>query len=477
MKKSLIYILAIVAGLYSCDPYKDLNDSVKQDLSDQRDDESIPDAFEISSEDMVFFSVKEAQDSIPNYLKENYTASKFTDGRIVEVTYTVEMKNMTPKSFFTDSDYAIAGNEFCKEEAGWSIDTLKFEDAEVEITLESADYTYLGFRFPNFSDDDYDEGAYLGYTYSSRIEAMISDVLETQRSADRTKSTAVIFDVYDGDTFTDTLVFKADTLKGCAYHFLPSDDVEAKITTIFNSKYPDQAKDSQSAAVYKVGDIGGEVMEYSEFFQKDETSVWKKIAEEDLTQEYYTLAKEDYDSFGFKYPNFSSSVKQENYLPRFLAGKFPYAQENDNIRIKYDYYSGGTTEQIVEYTFMEGAWKQVAPYAEESTNMDKFKYKHDEASWAHSQTVVIELKDADYELTGDDKYKNFGWGDEPGEYNGKEVDNINDAKIIHILTENYSDLAKPDQEVSVSYKFYNGSHSVQTRLFIYDATLETWVRI
>ncbi|KXX69030.1 hypothetical protein [Flammeovirga sp. SJP92] len=478
MKKSILYILAVAAGLYSCDPYKDLHDSVQDDLRDQRDNDAIPASIEISADDQVFFSMKEAQAFIPSYLDENYQANSHTDGRVVEVSYTVEAKNMTPKSFFTDSDYEIAGNEFCKEGEGWLIDTLKFEDADVEIILEQADYDYLGFRYPNFSDDDFDEGSYQGYTYSSRIEAMISDVLVTQRKADRTKSTAVIFDVYDGKSYTDTLVFKADTLKGCAYHFLPADDIEAKVTTIFNTKYPDQVKDTQSAAVYKVGEIGGDITEHTNFFENEEAQVWKMIAEEDLTQDYYILEQADYDSFGFKYPNFSSSTPQENYLPRFLTNKYPYAQEGDNLRIKYDYYSGSTNEHIVEYTFMNSMWKQVAPYAEEISNMDKFKYKHAETTWVLSQAIVIELETEDYKLTGDDKYNNFGYYDNvEGEYpEGTAVENVIDAKINHILKENYEDINVADQEVSVFYQYYDNGTNTVSRNFIYDAASETWVR-
>lgn len=478
MKKSILYILAVAAGLYSCEPYKDLHESIQDDLSDQRDNEAIPAFMEISADDQVFFSMKEAQEFIPSYLDENYQANAHTDGRVVEVTYTVEAKNMTPKSFFTDSDYAISDNEFCKEGAGWVIDTVSFENTDVQITLEESDYDYLGFRYPNFSDDDFDEGSYQGYTYDSRIEAMISDVLETQRSADRTKSTAVIFDVYDGGTYADTLVFKADTLKGCAYHFLPTDDIEAKVSTIFNTKYPDQAKNSQSAAVYKVGEIGGEITEYTQFFQNEEAQTWLKIEEEDLSHDYYTLVEEDYDRFGFRYPNFSSSSPQENYLPQFLAYQYPYAQEGENLRVKYDYYSGSTNEHIVEYTLMSGVWTQVAPFAEETVTSNKFKYKHAETTWVISQAIIIELTSDDYKLTGDDRYNNFGYYDNvEGEYpEGTPVDNVIDAKINEILKTNYADINIADQEVSVFYLYYDNGTNTVSRNYIYDAASESWVR-
>lgn len=478
MKKSLIYILAVVAGLYSCDPYKDLNKSMQDDLVLQRDNDAIPTSIIIGSDEHVFFSVLEAQDSIPKHLKNTYQANVLTDGKLIEVEYTVEAKNMTPKTFMTDADYAIAGNEFCKEEDGWLINSdISFDESDSQISLEQEDFTFIGFQYPNFSSSDYDEDAYKGYTYSSKLEAMISDILANHRKLDRSKSIAVTFDVYKEGL--DTLVFSAGTLKGCAYHFLPSDNIDEKISLIFNSKYPDQLMKSQSAAVYKVGEIGGEITEFENFFQKGETSSWATISEEDLVHQYYTLTEEDYNSMGFSYPNFSSSSAPENYLPQFLSISLPYTQENTTLRVKYNYYgSGQTLEHIQEYLFTEGAWNLVAPYVMETESMSKFKYNHSETAWKLSEAALIELNTEDYAVTGDDKYNNFGYYDDvEGEYpEGTPVDNILDAKINDILKTNYPDLNVADQEVTVSYQYYDNGTNTVSRNYIYNASTSNWDR-
>ena len=58
-----------------------------------------------------------------------------------------------------------------------------------------------------------------------------------------------------------------------------------------------------------------------------------------------------------KYDNFSSSVLPEDYLPAFLAIKYPYAQEDDAITIVYEYYANYTNSLLADvYTYTDGVW-------------------------------------------------------------------------------------------------------------------------
>ncbi|GJM62110.1 hypothetical protein PEDI_26620 [Persicobacter diffluens] len=460
----------------ACEPYSDIHKATEEDLKLKRDDEAIPAYLVISEEEKLYTSKEEAHTTIPGYLMDKYNANQFSDQKVMEVEYTLLTQRLSPKLYLNDGDYTLTGNEYCKEEEGWLVSE---EAATAEITLEAADYSFVGYRYPNFSASDYEEGEYQGYTYDSRLVAMVSDILENHRSYDRSKVVEVIFAVYDkGEVEADTMAFEAGKIQGCAYHFLPADDVEAKVGQILNHHNQDERESSQIAVSYKVGEIG-DVSTEEAFFQKGEAGAWAVIEEGDLTQEYYTLTGEDYEAFGFNYPNFSSSVPQENYLPRFLNAKYPYAQSGDNLRISYDYYGGGETKDyLVEYEFDGEVWMQLAPYAENLSSVDKFKYLHSETAWVVSLAQVIKLEKADYELTGDDKYGNFGYYDnKEGEYpEGVAVDNIIDAKINHILNMHYEDLKKDGQEVIVFYMYYDNGTNEVSRSYIYEAATEAFIK-
>ncbi|WP_281614248.1 hypothetical protein [Flammeovirga sp. SubArs3] len=473
MKKSLIYIAALAAGLFSCDPYKELHNETQEDLKLQRENDAIPSSLVISEDDRVFATINEAHTDIPVQLSETYNANSYTDQRVIEVEYTLLTQSLAPKIYLQNEHYQITGNEYCLESEGW----LPTEaDAEEEITLTSDDYTFAGNRYPNFSESDYDEGDYKGYTYDSRLDAMISDILENHRSFDRTKTVDVIFEVYKAGT--DTITYAADTLTGCTYQFLPTDNVESKITEILNTLNEDQAVASQIEVAYKVGEIG-DISNEVNFFQKSEEAKWAVIATDALVHEYDTLQDADYTSFGLEYNSFSGATAYQNYLPQFLTLKFPYAQEGDNIRVSYDaYVSGSTDDYLAEYTFTAGMWNEVAPFEENTVTIDKFKYLHAETAWKVSLAEVITLTTADYAVTGDDKYGNFGYYDNvEGEYpEGTPVENIIDAKINHILTENYPDLMKDGQEVIVNYMYYDNGTNEVSRNYIYSGATETFER-
>lgn len=71
------------------------------------------------------------------------------------------------------------------------------------------------------------------------------------------------------------------------------------------------------------------------------------------------LSSEDYKAMGEPgaHNNFSSTAPAGNYLPKFLAAKYPYAVEGDVKAVVYNYYDGKTTVlKADEYVYAE-AWK------------------------------------------------------------------------------------------------------------------------
>ena len=83
-----------------------------------------------------------------------------------------------------------------------------------------------------------------------------------------------------------------------------------------------------------------------------------------LTQAtYYTLTDSDYDSMGEAYgepgyyDSFDDDVPPDDYLPDFLAGKYPDAGEGDLVGVTYDYYQGEVVEKTGFYSLENGTWQ------------------------------------------------------------------------------------------------------------------------
>ncbi|PXX95708.1 hypothetical protein DF185_21690 [Marinifilum breve] len=220
------------------------------------------------------------------------------------------------------------------------------------------------------------------------------------------------------------------------------------------------------------------VDKYQEY-QFDGT-VWTKTDKTNAgfdVENAYELASEDYDSMGDgpgKYDNFSSYDDPEDYLPDFLVAKYPEAVADDIVTVKYKYY--GNNEDKVVYLFDGTDWSlkgsvyydwNAGDYAVTDISVesdDKFVFKA-KTGWEIIVITTYEFADADYELTGDEKYKNFGYyDDKAGTYQDVEVENVLQAKINHVLSTRFPD-AEEGALFEVTYKFYSSgaTNSVKKR--------------
>jgi hypothetical protein len=178
----------------------------------------------------------------------------------------------------------------------------------------------------------------------------------------------------------------------------------------------------------------------------------------------YRLEPSDYKAMGVS--GFSSSANPENYIPTFLSSKLPYAQKGEKMYIKYNFDG---SEEVAQFAFDGMQWVKT-PAFEIEARSDKFEYTGE--AFSVIEATIIELTEADYALTGDDKYKNFGYyDDQAGTYNGEAVENVMHAKIFHILDTNYA--AEVGQKFLVSYKYYSyGTHDMKIKV---QKTAEGWV--
>ena len=128
---------------------------------------------------------------------------------------------------------------------------------------------------------------------------------------------------------------------------------------------------------------------YNALYQFDGTD-WK--VKEDSRLVVVTPA--DYDAMGSpgSHDNFSTSDAPENYLPQFLAQKFPYAQEGDSKAVMYKYYNKVTTMEVDEYLFKESTWVL-------NNNIElkeKVNFVHNGTEWLFDPTVTKSFASEDY---------------------------------------------------------------------------------
>lgn len=103
----------------------------------------------------------------------------------------------------------------------------------------------------------------------------------------------------------------------------------------------------------------------------------------------------DYDAMGNpgSHDNFSESDAPVNYLPQFLAQKFPYAQEGDAQAVMYKYYANKkTTLEVDEYLFEGGAWV----LNNNVERKEKVNFVCSSKGWMFDPTVTKSLAAADY---------------------------------------------------------------------------------
>ena len=149
----------------------------------------------------------------------------------------------------------------------------------------------------------------------------------------------------------------------------------------------------------------------------------------------YTLTDDDYDEIGgapADYGNFSSSVPAADYLPDFLADKYPSLDVNSAVLVTYKYYRGGLD------------------YLDYLTN-----------------AVSYELTTADYDSMGEES-------GQPGKYNNFDSSTPPEDYLPAFFTSKYPDAQSGDL-VFVTYKFYSGGTSDISEYYEFDGS--TWAAV
>ena len=92
----------------------------------------------------------------------------------------------------------------------------------------------------------------------------------------------------------------------------------------------------------------------------------------------------DYTSMGQGYGNFTNPT-QDNYLPQFLAQKYPYAQVDDKLYVGFRCYAGGTTSWKVDEYVFNGEWTKTIYFADKTDQFRKV-----EGIWEIDRTLELD---------------------------------------------------------------------------------------
>ncbi len=187
----------------------------------------------------------------------------------------------------------------------------------------------------------------------------------------------------------------------------------------------------------------------------------------------YYLSSDDFDSMGEgsgqpgQYNNFGSSVPPANYLPTFLQLTFPYAQEEEELFVIYDYYSSSSGAQIRGnlYTFTEGMW-----VGHESVIETSLQFGFENGVWVPDNTIRYTLTGSDYSAIVaalSDTYPNatgsmdsYGNMDRrvgnPAEWTDPMV-----LEALNVVLDNIDPNAAEEQKYVVTVDIYNGGNTTE----------------
>ena len=99
----------------------------------------------------------------------------------------------------------------------------------------------------------------------------------------------------------------------------------------------------------------------------------------------------DFAAMGQKYGSFTNP-QQDNYLPQFLAEKFPYAQVNDNAYVAYRCYANSATTWKVDHYTFSTEWSKVI-YFENKTD----QFRKADGKWNIDRTLELNFPNGDAE--------------------------------------------------------------------------------
>lgn len=349
---------------------------------------------------------------IDDYLSTNYEAA--TNGTFVELTYNAEVLGYT----LSDNDFeaieGLLGSKYpeatssasrfgnferrSSNSAYWSDDMI----VEALTALLAADYNtgqVLAVSFPIYDGSSGSESFTLqhnGYNFLKLdVDASGSNATEYTLSGDDYDTIAAdLATAYPGPAGNLGQFGSFDVRSTSGNYWSPEMILEG-----LNIVLPAATEGDVYAVTYAIynGSVGTETVTLlytSGAYVENATvvEVTTVVAKNDGDWEFpYTFTRADYDSFGFRFPNFSSS--NVYILDIFLEDLFPFAQAGDITMVQYDFFAGGTSTKYGHSIFDGDKWNLTPDVIETS-----FQYGFEDGAWVPDNTINYVLLGADVDL-------------------------------------------------------------------------------
>lgn len=176
--------------------------------------------------------------------------------------------------------------------------------------------------------------------------------------------------------------------------FTPNNPASQSMRFLLNRLYPESEPNDRATIIYNYL-ADGVAMVNEDSYEYDGTTWALLETREDIPYVGYELTPDDYrnweGSVG-QFGNFSEDNPPGNYLPVFLKNTFPYAPANSEQVLKYRYYDGTRTIDVIDKFVYDGKTWEAVPYMEERTE----QYIFGEVGWAFDPTVIFTMDRDDY---------------------------------------------------------------------------------
>jgi len=344
---------------------------------------------------IAFYETEAASEFLPSILDAKYDA---VEGDVVLATYNEYVgETVSGTSEFYSADFSAAASLLDYEVVNVSGDqTWVATQYGIEVTgydggerFENEDWLIS----PDINLSDFPNSTFqINQTFNYGDPSSFSVLISSDYSDDISTATWEVLNltnVPDGTSWDEIL---SEEYSLSAYN-----GETINIAFRYKSTDEDAGTYQVNYVSLKAAGVEGETMSVSEFYAYDGAS-WE------VSEGVYYISDADFDSMGEgddrpgEYDNFSSSISPDDYLPTFLANKYPYAQEGDALTVIYKYYSSSSGAQLRGnlYTYTEGVWVGYA-----STISTTLQLAHDGTTWVPDNTIKYELVAADYALIAD----------------------------------------------------------------------------
>lgn len=410
-----------------------------------------------------FYPDVDPLEKIPSILDTQIASP--TEGQIVLAKY--KQYTETPVVGLAD----IVKYNFAGSMEGWTITDVV---GALGWTSESGYVQGNGFSGGQQANEDWLISPEIDLSTSSNLKFQITHELDY--AGDKTLLKILVSTDYTNDITTAnwTEITLGTPVSGSMaasedYDFSAYDGEKINIALKYESTDSDAGRwRVESLAIKTLGATGETASKGTHF--KYSGSAWEAV------DDVYYLSSADFDSMGEasgqpgRYNNFGSSIPPNDYLPKFLGLKYPYAQEATELFVIYDYFSSSSGAQVRGnlFTFTGGVW-----VAYESTISTTLQFGHDGTSWLPDNTIKYTLTrgaNSDYDwiasqLTTDEYSGLIG---NLSNYDDFDY-NWTDAQITYslVLFLDYLDpTAAEGQKYTLTYVVYDNGEGDYTKNFI-----------